>query len=48
MAQHLQHDLENLERDLLILAASVEDAVWSGVKRQGSEISKQQKRCCFF
>jgi hypothetical protein len=27
MSQHLRRDLENLQRDLLVLAASVEEAI---------------------
>src|SRR5438874_4543061 len=38
MAKHLQRDLENLQRDLLALAASVEDAIHKAIRAlQGRE-----------
>ena len=32
MAKHLQRDLENLQRDLLALAASVEEAIHTAIR----------------
>jgi phosphate transport system protein len=32
MSKHLQHDLENLQRDLLSLAASVEEAIHTAIR----------------
>ena len=44
MAKHLQRDLENLQRDLLRLAASVEEAIHKAVRAlQGRDVSPAEQ-----